>query len=106
MRYIVLIIISLLVVNCNTTQSEDLSAQAIIDTSIEAVGGTKIESSIISFKFRNLEYAAKRSKGIFAFSRQKIDSSSGTVQLIKDVLSNSGFERFLNDSIVEVPDTM
>ncbi len=77
-------------------------AQQVVDKAINVVGGEGFKNSVIEFDFRNRHYKAKRDKGKFQFGRIWKDS----LGMIRDVLSNSGFQRFINDSAVSVPDSM
>lgn len=77
-------------------------AQSIIDQSIEQAGGDRYTKSRVSFDFRDFHYEIERDGGRFKMTRVH-DDSLGT---IKDVLTNDDFNRLLNDSITEVPDSM
>lgn len=77
-------------------------AQQVVDKAINAVGGDGFKHSEIAFDFRERRYVATRNKGKFQYERIWKDSLGE----IKDVLSNTGFQRFINDSIVSVPDSM
>ncbi|TGV01437.1 DUF6503 family protein [Flavivirga rizhaonensis] len=81
---------------------EDNDARFIIDKAIEVSGGTLLDSSSINFNFRDKYYFAKRNKGDFLYGRLSINSTDS----ILDVLKNSGFERFINDDFVSIPDSM
>ncbi|MFD0861847.1 DUF6503 family protein [Sungkyunkwania multivorans] len=83
-------------------ENESTIAQEIIDKAIERVGGDSFFQSCINFTFRDEEYRAFRADGVFALERLRRDSL-GT---IRDVLSNNDFKRYLNDSLVKVPDSM
>lgn len=102
MRYLLLILLlGFLIVSCeNKSDQSLLNAKEIIGKSIEVSGGTMIANSEISFKFRDLFYKAKRQNGLFEFSRRSIKDDS----VIVDVLTNSKFERFVNDSLVDLSD--
>ncbi|MDD7887332.1 DUF6503 family protein [Flavivirga sp. 57AJ16] len=89
------VIVSLL--NC-----ESHDAQRIIDKAIEVSGGVLLDSSSIRFNFRNKHYLAKRNKGDFLYGRLSTD----TTDSILDILTNTGFERFVNDDFVYTPDSM
>jgi hypothetical protein len=95
----VLSIISILV-SCK--QENQPNAQDIINKAIEVSGGIKYETSTISFDFRDKHYKAIRNNGIYQYERHFIDS----INKIKDVLSNNGFQRFVNDELIEVADSM
>ncbi|AZJ35772.1 DUF6503 family protein [Tenacibaculum singaporense] len=93
MRYLYISLL-LLVVSCKPK----FTAQEIIDKSIEYSKLNEIENAIISFNFRKNSYEATRKNGTFELVRViKNDSIK-----IKDILSNDGFERFVNDSLVEL----
>ncbi|MFS4457048.1 DUF6503 family protein [Maribacter sp. 2304DJ31-5] len=79
-----------------------LTAQEIIDKSIEASGGTLYVKNDISFDFRGRHYSSK------AIGKQKIlkrHTRNDTVNIL-DVKSPKGFQRFVNDSPVIIADTM
>jgi len=78
------------------------NAEAIISKAIEVAGGNNIVTSTIDFDFRNIHYTAIRDNGTFKFERSFKDSIGN----IRDVLSNNGFQRFINEKPVEIPDSM
>lgn len=96
MRYVIVIFI-LSFLGCNSNK-ETFSAQQIIDKSIQESGVDKIAKSIVSFTFREKNYSAKRDNGKFELTRS-FDS-------IYDVLSNSGFSRFVNDNKIQLSDSV
>lgn len=93
MRYLYISLL-LLVVSCKPK----FTAQEIIDKSIKSSKLNEVEKATISFNFRKNNYKATRSNGAFELVRT-IKNDSVT---IKDVLSNDNFERFVNDSLVEL----
>lgn len=101
MKYSLLLILSLLLLNCET-QPNTLSADTMIQKSMEDSGVNKLNSSILSFDFRDIHYVAIRANGSYEFQRIQKDSSN----VVRDILNNKGFERFINDSLVVVPDSM
>jgi hypothetical protein len=96
MKYLYFIAIALLV-SCKTPQKE-LTAQEIIDKAMLVAGSEKVENAKISFDFRNIHYEATRKKGIFQLKRS-FDS-------ITDVLSNQGFQRFVNEKPISISDSL
>ena len=96
--YILTIFLALL--SCKTERKQD--AQSIIDKAIEVAGGKTFEASTISFDFREKHYQAIRSSGVFQFERQFEDS----LGVIRDVLSNDGFKRFVDEKPFMVHDSM
>lgn len=93
MKYILLIIFSSLILTCKNAESEKLSADAIINTSINVSGSDKVDSSVIDFDFRERHYSAKRFNGKFSLMRLTVEDGKDS---ILDVLNNKGFERYLN----------
>ena len=77
-------------------------AQSIVDKAIEVAGGEIFQASTISFDFRGKQYRAIRNNGVFQFERQFEDS----IGVIKDVLSNDGFKRLVDEREYTVHDTM
>jgi len=92
-----LILFTSLVVNCN---KELQDADVIVRKSIEVSGGNKIENATINFDFRNKHYIAIRENGQFQLERTFKDSTDTII----DILSNDGFQRFLNNKPFEVSD--
>jgi hypothetical protein len=78
-------------------------AKAIIDAAILTAGGDNFEDAEISFAFRDMEYRSHRKSGQFVLERIQIDTSEN---IIRDVLSNDGFQRYRNDTAITVPDSM
>lgn len=101
MRYSFFIVF-LIFVSCAETK-ESLTAQEIIDRAIENAGGKKYEQAEIEFTFRNREYISKRDGGKFSFERIRTDSTGNKVH---DILDNTGLERFVNDSAIQIPDSL
>lgn len=100
---IVIVLISLFFfLNCKKEKFQPETAQSIIDKSILVSGGEKFENSTIVFDFRDKHYLAKRDNGSFQLERHFKDSLLN----IKDILNNKGFKRFINESEVEVIDSM
>ena len=97
MRYLILTL--LFVVSCKP-EKEKLTVQQIVDKSIQYSNLDKIKDATLSFNFRNNNYTAKRKKGEFEFTKTTVKDSVVT----KDLLSNSNFQRFVNDSLVSLSD--
>ena len=97
-----LFLLVLVFLSCKDNNQSKVSAQTIIDKSIEVCGGDLYKSSHFSFDFRDKTYVLDPSDGKRIMKRiSKTDSS-----LIVDVRMPSDFQRFVNDSLVVVPDTM
>lgn len=92
-----------LLLDCKDERKIDSDlAQHVVDEAIQVIGGDKFKSSVIEFDFRDRHYKATRDRWKFQYERLTQDS----IGIIRDVLSNSGFQRFINDSLTVVPDTM
>ncbi len=96
MRYL-FILLATFFISCNTSKPK-LTAQEIIDKSIVYSGVDKVANSEITFNFRAKKYSAKRSNGNFKLIR--------TSDSILDILSNSGFKRFINSKPMRLVDSM
>lgn len=97
MRYSMFLCVFVMILSCNS-KTENYSAQEIIDKAITVSGADKITNSIVNFEFRNVYYLAERNNGVYKLSRRK-DS-------ILDILSNKGFERFINNKKMNIPDSI
>ncbi|MEJ2112858.1 MAG: deoxyribose-phosphate aldolase [Flavobacteriaceae bacterium] len=99
---ITFLFLSVIFISGCINNSEIGLADTIINKSIEVSGGDKFKNSIIDFDFRDRHYKAIRDNGLFQYEREFQDS----LGVIKDVLSNSGYERFLNNEPFAPHDTM
>jgi Family of unknown function (DUF6503) len=86
--------ICLILLGCSTAPT----AQQIIDKSIENYGGEAAYNSTITFKFRDKNYSSNYQNGNYQLERTFKDS----LGVYKDVLTNNGFKRMINDSVVEL----
>ena len=94
-----LLFLTLMIYGCKSETK--LDANQIINQSIEVSGGKRFTNSTISFDFRDRHYKAIRNHGKFHYERLFQDYLT-----IKDILNNSGLERYINEELVEVPDSM
>ncbi|MFD1162025.1 MULTISPECIES: DUF6503 family protein [Hwangdonia] len=99
-KHFLLITVAMFFLSCE--KEKEFSAQEIIDKTIEVTGGDKIKNATIAFDFRDKHYKATRNNGLFKLERTFKDS----INTIRDVLSNEGFQRYINNEIVKVSDTM
>ncbi|MEO6348154.1 MAG: DUF6503 family protein [Aquaticitalea sp.] len=102
MKYLSIVLFGLMLFNCNEKQNTLVEANDIIKESIEVSGGNIIDSSSIKFDFRDIHYKAVRNNGDFLLARLTVKDTD----TIFDLLRNNGFERFINDSLITVPDSM
>ena len=92
MKYISAILIITMAFGC----TKELTVDEIIDKSIDTYGGAKVYNSLIKFDFRKRHYLVKYQDQKFLLQRTFSDS---TGQFI-DALTNDGFSRTHNDSLV------
>ncbi len=105
LRNVLILVVLLSFFNCKEKESQiskTESAEDIIKESIEVAGGDLYDRSDINFDFRDIHYRAIRNHGRFQLERHFKDSLSE----IKDVLSNSGFERFRDEEKVHLSDSL
>jgi hypothetical protein len=76
----------------------DNKAQRIVDDAIKAHGGDVFATLNVGFEFRDRSYTAFRNKGVFTYTREFTDSTGK----VRDVLNNSGFERFVNGKKADI----
>ena len=88
--------------SCKEKETIENSANLIINKAIEVSGGEKFNKSTISFQFRDKKYKAQRDNGLFVLERIFKDTSG----IIRDELSNSGFKRFINEELQNLPDSL
>lgn len=106
MKYVLFFTLSVFLLSCKTDKKNDLSAQQIVDKAIKAAGGQFINSSTIEFDFRDKTYRASRNEGQFELERFFTDSTSVEMSKVRDILSNDGFKRLVDDKEIEVIDSM
>lgn len=81
---------------------EKPNADKIIDNAITVAGGDLFLKSTIDFDFRDRHYKTIRDGGAYQYERIFLDS----LDAVRDVLNNDGFERYTNGQLTEVADTM
>lgn len=104
MKYVSIFLFAVLFIACKSeNQTSILTGDIIINKSIETSGVEVLKNAKVSFDFRGTQYLANRRNGQFVLARIFL---SDTNDSIFDVLSNNGFERFVNDEKVQLPDTL
>ncbi len=98
MKFLKIFMVLILVFACKQKADAKLTAQDIIDKAIAVHCTGNCENSIITFDFRGRQYKATKKDGLFSYERQFKDS----IRTVRDVLTNSGFKRFINDSVVQI----
>lgn len=88
-----------LLFNCSNKSTDP---QDIVDRSIEVSGGEIYNQLDLEFDFRERHYRIVRNNGLFQFERHFQDSTG----MVKDVVTNDGFQRFVGEVLVTVEDSM
>ena len=99
-KLLVIITLAIISVSC---EKKELTADEIINKTIEKAGGEKYSKAGISFKFRDTEYKSTRNGGKFEFERFITDSTGIEYH---DVLNNEGFTRYHQNEKVKLSDSM
>jgi len=103
MKKAILILLAIITFSCKEEAKKLMSAQEIVDKSIEVSGGVALhEKSKISFNFRGRDYISEM-KGKRKTLKRILKND--TINLL-DVLSPEGFQRFDNDSLVSLSDSL
>lgn len=93
------LLIFLIAISCkNATKTAELDAEKIVDKSLEISGSNLVSNATIDFDFRDIHYKAIRNNGQFVLSRTIMRNDS----TIYDVLDNTDFNRFVNDSLIDL----
>ncbi len=103
MKYIFLSVLFVFLLNCKQNKAEQLSAEFIVNKSIEVSGADKVGISTIDFDFRDKHYYAKRYEGNFLLMRLFAEANKDSIY---DMLSNDGFVRQVNKEKFFLEDSM
>lgn len=95
-------IFSLILISCKT-DNKKITAQEIVNTSIQNAGLNQLKKSDLNFKLREINYKASRNNGSYNLQRTFINEDSLQVN---DQLSNKGFKRFVNNELKSIPDSL
>ncbi len=101
MRFLPIIGFLFLFISCKQEEKQ-LTAQQIIDKTIENAGGDKYDKAKIEFIFRKNKYTSERKNGLYKLTRTINDSLGETF----DVLTNSSFERQVDGVKVSLSDSL
>jgi len=101
-QFILLLLVAFLFSCKQEIDTSQLSANAIINRAIDVACDGNCDQVSISFTFRDRKYKSTRQGGNYKLERYNADS----LKVIHDVLTNKGFKRFINDSLIVVPDSI
>lgn len=102
MKYVVVILGMLLFNSCGEKAPKPITAQDIVDRSIEEAGGEAYAKSNISFEFRDRHYVHEAGPQGRVLKRIRVADSA----VVVDIKKGNSFQRLVNDQPVAVPDTM
>lgn len=101
MKKIVFLVVLIPFLSCQKEKKE-LTADAIIDKTIENAGGELYKKAHVEFSFRNRIYTSNRNDGLYEFTR----SFSDSLGAVKDVLNNEGLKRYREGREVSLSDSL
>lgn len=102
MKYLFAAAFLVLFVSCKENAPKPLTAQEIVDMAIEVSGGELYKNHSTGFAFRDKTYHSKNENGKIVLDRISVTDSV----TIRDVKNGNDYERYFNDSLVAVPDSM
>lgn len=101
--YRILIFLGIVILaSCKPYKKEVVIAQAVIDKSIKVSGGELFENTIRTFTFRDHNYVSENGKGEQVLKRIL---KNDTIHIL-DIRTNQNFKRYVNDSLVQLQDSM
>ncbi|MEL6809870.1 MAG: DUF6503 family protein [Bacteroidota bacterium] len=101
MKRLAILFLTISLFSCEEKEAP-LTAQWIVDNAIAKSCNGNCEHAKIDFTFRDRCYVSKREGGAYRYERITTDSSGVT----HDILTNSGFKRYKNDTLMMVPDSL
>jgi len=100
-RYLFIVVV-FFVFACKEKDTKILTAQQVVDKSIEACGGNRYLTSNITFDFRDKTYVLDVTDNQRTLKRITTTDSS----VVVDIRKGNDFKRYVNDSLVVVHDTL
>ena len=101
MKTLSFIFLFLCVISCKE-KTPSVTAQSIVDKAIAVACSGNCDTATIDFTFRDRKYISQRNEDNYRLER----IFSNETGITRDVLTNESFQRFKNDSLVMVPDSM
>ena len=102
MKVVYILTLVFLIVSCKEKVRTALSAQEIVDKSISVSGGEQYRTNDVFYKFRDYQYVSEWKDGDRILKRIRLTDSTKVV----DVKGSRGFNRFVNDSMVPLKDSI
>lgn len=101
-RSVLITALAVFILSCKEKQTHNITAQQIVDHSIDACGGELYRTANISFDFRGMTYVKENDNGQKILKRiQKNDSLD-----IVDIKTSKGFERYVDGELIATPDSL
>jgi len=94
-------LIFIAVASCN--KQMPISANSIVEKSIEAHGVQLLNDYSVFFQFRNYKYSVQRDTANYTYTRTTV---KGTDTILDILDSGDGFKRIINKHTIVVPDSM
>lgn len=102
MKRLLILLVLVFAIGCKPEAKEQPTAQEIVDNSIADSGGKLFDDHTVTFDFRDKRYVSENLDGQRVFKRiSDLDTTT-----ITDIKRGDDFERYVNDSLVKVHDTM
>ena len=102
MKLQLLLLCTFLFLSCKKEEKPLPTAQSVIDSAIVKSGGERFKNHKVSFFFRNRTYSSYYVDGLKILERYTVLDSNR----ILDRKSNTDFQRFINDSLIALPDSL
>ena len=102
MKKNILLLVILVWYSCVDVPEKKITAQEVIDKSIEVSGGKLHDKMQVSFLFRDRKYISELVDGKKVLKRITFTDSLK----ITDVKGHNFFQRFFNDSLIHTPDSI
>ncbi|HMB62632.1 MAG TPA: DUF6503 family protein, partial [Eudoraea sp.] len=102
MRILISLTLTMLITGCQEKSGGSLTAQEIVDKSIAISGGALYETCSFTFDFRDKTYVLEKSNNRNVLKR----ITRSDTAIVTDVKSSDGFQRYINDSLISLPDSM
>jgi len=93
---------AILILGCKEQTKKVFTAQKLVDKAIEVSGGQLYQNHDTSFVFRDKEYISQNLDGKKELKRISVLDSV----TITDIKTNSTFQRFMNDGLIHLPDSI
>ncbi|TAI49047.1 DUF6503 family protein [Flagellimonas allohymeniacidonis] len=102
MKKLLSFVLLVFLISCKQQPEPAMTAQKIVDSSIQDSGGEYFRNHEVSFLFRDRKYISKYDEQGKSLERYTYLDSI----VIRDKRTNEGLERFINDSLIALPDSI